>query len=358
MIGVGEEFNLSQTPKVVVLCPIYNDAWTLHRFLSVASTFADHIVVADQASTDGSQAICREFPKVILLDCPSDSLKTRRLLLVNEARKIEGPRLLLAIDADEILSSNLMTSIEWQTVLSSPPGTIIAITRFELWKTPLYYKPLTLVDRDRWLIFGFMDDGSEYDPGEGGTGAHGRVFPRYRLIETAGKRVLQLNEIVMLHYQFTDFQRAQSKCRWYLCLERSNDPERNPTQLHRFYTQYINENLRYPLQPVPREWLLGWQERSIDVTTVHRERYYWYDWEVLRMFEQHGTRIFRHEDIWCVDWEAIRQIGLEMGIPDLPQRPIKDPRTKLERYLTVLCRRTQNTKWQRPADIFLRLMGR
>ena len=260
---------MSQGPKVIVLCPIHNDAWTLHRFLSVTSTFADHIIVADQASTDGSQAICKEFPKVILLDYPNDSLRTRRVLLVNEARKIEGPRLLLAIDADEILSSNLVTSLEWQTLLSSPPGTIIAICRIELWKTPLYYKPIYPINRYNWMTFGFMDDGSEYDPGGGG------VFIGNRLIETPGKRVLQLNEIVLLHYQYTDFQRAQSKTQWYQCFDRSNDPKRNPTQLHRFYNQYISENLRYAPQPVDMEWFRGWQERGIDVTTVHRDRYYW-----------------------------------------------------------------------------------
>ena len=340
----------TQRPKIIVLCPVRNEEWILRRFLSVTSVFADHIIVADQRSTDGSREICKEFPKVILVDNPHEfSNVKRQRLLIEEARKIPGPRLLLALDADEILSANVLVSTEWQTMLSSLIGTVIAAPRIDLWKTPLYYRPLSTVTPSNWMPFGFMDDGSEHS---------GPLIHSPRIPQPIDRVVFRFNEVVILHYQCTDFQRALSKNRWYLCFERINDPDRNPTELHRMFRQYISEPPPYPPQPCPSKWFDGWIARGIDMTSIRHEPYYWWDWEVLRMFEKYGERMFRHEDVWYVDWEAIRQAGLEMGIPDLPQRPIKDPRTKLERYLTVLCRRTQNTKWQRLADRVLHLMGR
>ena len=49
----------SQRPTVIVICAVRNEAWILPRFLAVASHIADHIIVADQGSTDGSRDICR-----------------------------------------------------------------------------------------------------------------------------------------------------------------------------------------------------------------------------------------------------------------------------------------------------------
>ncbi len=340
-----------QCPTIIVLCPVRNEAWILRRFLSVASVIADHIIVADQMSTDRSREICQEFSKVVLIDNPHEYSDIKReRLLIEEARRIPGPRLLLALDADEILSANVLESIEWETMLSCPVGTLIAAPRIELWQTPLYYRPFSAVTPHGWVTFGFMDDGSEYN---------NEIFCSYpRIPQPIGRPVFRFNDVVILHYQFTDFQRALSKSRWYLCFARVTEPDRDPTEMHRFFTQYITEPKSYPPKPCPSKWFEGWIVRGMDMTSIQHEQYYWWDWEVLRMFEKYGERIFRHEDVWYIDWETIRQAGLEMGIPDLPQRPIKDPRTKLERYLTVLCRRTQNTKWQRLADRVLRLMRR
>ena len=59
---------MNQTPKIVVITPVKNEAWILDRFLAVTSQFADCIIIADQNSTDESKDICKKYPKVIVID--------------------------------------------------------------------------------------------------------------------------------------------------------------------------------------------------------------------------------------------------------------------------------------------------
>ena len=58
----------NRNPQLIVLTPVRNEAWVLRAFLTATSLWADKIIIADQMSTDGSREICKEFPKVILLD--------------------------------------------------------------------------------------------------------------------------------------------------------------------------------------------------------------------------------------------------------------------------------------------------
>ncbi|MFZ0503142.1 MAG: glycosyltransferase family 2 protein, partial [Chthoniobacterales bacterium] len=62
-----------EKPLVICLTPIKDEAWILERFLKCASTWADHIIIADQQSKDGSKEIARRFPKVTLIENNSES---------------------------------------------------------------------------------------------------------------------------------------------------------------------------------------------------------------------------------------------------------------------------------------------
>src|SRR3989449_6927486 len=93
---------VSDPVRVVVVTPVRNEAWILERFLSVTSRFADHIIIADQRSTDDSRAICGRYPKVRVIDNPTDEFneRERQLLLLRHARTIvPPPRVILALDA-------------------------------------------------------------------------------------------------------------------------------------------------------------------------------------------------------------------------------------------------------------------
>src|SRR4051812_45117660 len=119
---------MSSRPQVVCLTPVKDEAWILERFLAAASVWADHIVVADQGSTDGSRTIAARFEKVKLVENKSegyDEGARQRLLLETARAVVPGPRVLIALDADEALTAGATASPEWRRILESAPGTVL-----------------------------------------------------------------------------------------------------------------------------------------------------------------------------------------------------------------------------------------
>lgn len=113
-------------PLLIVLTPVYNEAWILRAFLKATSLWADYIIIADQMSDDGSRELYAQFPKVKVIDNPRKEMHqaaTRRLLF-DEAKKIEGDKILFALDADEFLSGNFVETEGWKTILNSEQGDV------------------------------------------------------------------------------------------------------------------------------------------------------------------------------------------------------------------------------------------
>src|SRR5205085_11499412 len=106
------------------------------RFLQVTSQFADHIVVADQNSTDGSVDLYGRYPKVILIRNNSEEYDEadRQKLLIQKARElIPEPKILLALDADEMLAANAMRTSGWESMLKAKPGTVLCFEKPDLY---------------------------------------------------------------------------------------------------------------------------------------------------------------------------------------------------------------------------------
>jgi hypothetical protein len=299
-------------PTLICLTPVRNEAWILDRFLRCASTWADHIIIADQASTDGSREIAARHPKVRVVHNPGTDFdeKSRQELLLAAAREIPGPRLLIALDADEVLSANHATSPEWVTLLAAAPGTQIYLERGDIYPfcqdIGVYHAP--------WL-FGFVDDSRAHR----GTFIHGPRVPQ----EKHGPK-LYLADIKVLHYQYTDWERMKSKHRLYEVIESLHDPRRSAISIYR---QYHHMDPPNPWRmPIPREWLEGYLRAGIDMTSTNVEGCYATDREILAHLEKSGTRRFARQAIWDVDW--VELAGLH-GFAQ-PER-FRDPRTPLEK---------------------------
>src|SRR5882762_2279488 len=77
--------------KVIALLPVRNEAWVLRHSLACLSAFCDVILVNDQASEDASREICREFPKVVLMESPVPRIcEQARWELWDAARHYDG----------------------------------------------------------------------------------------------------------------------------------------------------------------------------------------------------------------------------------------------------------------------------
>jgi glycosyltransferase involved in cell wall biosynthesis len=306
-------------PALVCVTPVLNEEWILERFLACAALWADHIVIADQGSTDRSREIARAHPKVILVENPMSHFDERvfRGLLIQAAREIPEPRLFIALDADEALTANWETSPEWQTLLSLEPGTVVKFDWLNM------YEGAKRGFIPEWEYpYGLMDDGTEYVADK---------IHTHRLPMPAHPPVLVLKEVKIIHFAPTEWTRYKSRQRWYQCWEVLNRPKRRATELYRFY--HSMDNPRGVVDMAP-EWLDGYRRRGIDLTSVRRQARYRWDGEVLDFFQQHGTAVFRRLDVWDVDWATLAAAWGH-------ERPPRDPRSLLDRLVLKYLRRTQ-----------------
>lgn len=311
-------------PRIICLTPVKNEEWILEKFLRCASLWADHIIVADQGSDDASRTIAARFPKVILVENAAASFHegNRQQLLVEAARKLPSPRILIALDADEILTPNFHSSPDWQKLLNADPGTIINFIwanirpdRKQYWSPPPK------------RAFGFVDDGSDFS----GVAIHSTRIPH-----PPGAPSITMNEIPVMHYQYVDWKRMESKHRWYQALEHQMDPEKSAVNIYRMY-HHMNAIGADELRTVPDWWFDDYERMGIDLRSVVKGRTYWWDRELLHLFEKRGTREFSQLAIWDVDWTAIARDNSFEGSVDT-----RDPRDLLEKLFHRYASMTQS----------------
>lgn len=300
---------MSATPTVICLTPVRNEAWILDRFFRCASVWADHIVVAEQGSDDGSLEIARAYPKVTLLENPSATFNEpeRQKMLIAAARRFPGPRILVALDADEALTANFRSSPDWAALLAAAPGTVVYFRWANLRPgVRSYWSPV------HSLPFAFVDDGSDHV---------GKAMHNPRVPVPPGAPQLRLQDIRVLHYQYADWDRMESKHRWYQCLERLAWPSRSAIEIYRTY-HHMYEVRRGDVHGLPDEWLSGYEALGIDMRSIGGQATYWWDREVLNLFASNTAERFRREAIWGVDWTALAKT-----ITPGTRVPCEDPRS-------------------------------
>ena len=301
---------MADRPQIVCVTPVKNEAWILDRFLEGVSLWADHIVVADQGSTDGTATIAARFPKVTVVENPQEEYDegARQRLLLAAARSVAGPRLIVALDADEALSANFAQSREWQELLAAAPGTV---ARFD-WVNLLPGLSRCWIPPEK-RVFAFMDDGAPHD----GTTIHSERLP-----VPSGAPEVGMEDVKVLHLQHVDPARMRSKQRWYQCLEAINDPAKRPIQLYRQY-HWMDALPRDEVHPANPEWLAGYRERGIEVLPAPNGARFWWDDDVLEWMKEHGSDRLRRLDVWDFD-----------GAPS-------DPRSRFDRAVHRWLERTQ-----------------
>ncbi|MEK6278275.1 MAG: glycosyltransferase family 2 protein [Actinomycetota bacterium] len=324
-------------PAVICLTPIHNEQWILDAFLRSATRWADHVIIADQGSTDRSRAIASGFESAALIENPGSEYNEafRQRILIEEARRIPGKRLLFALDADEMLSHNWYRSADWQRALSAPPGTVIWAQRVNL------YPGL----RECWFESGlhplaYVDDGAEHA---------GPPIHSVRLPIGDGSQGLRLEQTVLLHFQYIGWEEMKAKQRWYQCWELLNTPELRPIETYRRY-HHMDAIPAHARQPVPDEWIDPAQLEQLRGLRPGR-RAYW-DSQVLGLLDLHGAARFRRLEIWDTDWvQLARGAGLSS-----PER-FADPRDRLTRRVHSWLARTQRPKRRLPTRVTERLLG-
>ena len=267
--------------KIIVLTPVKNEAWILPLFCKSTSLWADYIIIADQWSTDGSREIARAFPKVVLIDNDSLDLDEnyRDKILIGKAREITGNNaILFRLDADEIITPNF-DSNEWNDIRQSSAGT------FWRFKWLQIYPGFKQYWENNSAFGAFIDDGRDYS-GHGIIHARELFFPK----ESDAQHVAK--EIGILHYQFVDWSRMQSKHRYYQCFEHINFPDKSAIEIYRTYHWMYNNAL--PKTKMSKQWIEEYRKKGICIEEIAIEKEYWWDKKVEEYLTKYTPKFFRH----------------------------------------------------------------
>ena len=80
--------------KVICLTPVRNESWIIKPFLAASKMWADHVIVADQGSTDGTLELLQSTRDVetIINAAKTYDERHRQRLLVDKAREFQERR--------------------------------------------------------------------------------------------------------------------------------------------------------------------------------------------------------------------------------------------------------------------------
>jgi hypothetical protein len=307
--------------------------------------YCDHIIVADQRSTDGSSEFLARTANVTrVINNDLEFNETNRIkLMVAKARHILSSPILLFLDADETLSANILFSLEWKSFVKSEPGT----TGYFRW-VQLYGSVKRYIARGKTGIpvhmpFAFVDDGRDFDDG---TLMHGPRGPGL----SNPTRAFFFNDVVNLHFFLTNRIIFKKKQNWYKLywLKKGG----RYFHINRNHATYESISLK-ETEASPIEWYEGFQKNQIDIFSAENPALTWYDIEILNFMNANGTRSLWLLDIWNQDWEKLRKLANELGVPDIPGKPITPPPKIVRMYNDTVLGRINAREAMRSVSRFL-----
>ena len=285
--------------KIIVVMPVKNEEWILENSLKAASLFADHIIVADQNSTDKTPEICKRFDKVIVIQNPNKFHTSNvRLQLLNAAREFTGHNAIFSFDADEIPTSHILTNDFKEKLMNLPKGSSISFQWINLWRSLLKYRDDNSVWANSWKHFGFIDDRKSNYTTLNVISDHTSRVPLATL-----EKNNKFDFPKVLHFQFVDWERMLAKQRYYRVAELVQRGKGFLTSIKINFKYYpTKDEGKIFLKDLPGEWIKVWLEKSIKVNEIKKDYFYWQEAESKKFFKQYGTEYFKWLDIWDKDW--------------------------------------------------------
>lgn len=325
-----------QSPLIIVMTPVRNEAWVLRAFLEATSLWADYIIIADQMSNDGSREIAKEYSKVILVDNNRKEMHqaaTRRLLF-EEARKIEGEKLLFTLDADEFLSGDFENTADWQKIMNSRPDDSFCwrwmnLKRNDITKYSTFEHYYWCVHDSEALWKGQFPDNFIHEW-------------RIPWSPNADKsHIFYLDDFCSIHLARVNQLRQENKERFYQVSTVGQKRKVSKVSLYRQY--HAEEKLEY--MDVPKNAYQFYEKNGLDIwkyIDMNDDGNY-YTSEILDYFRKDGIKKYASLDIWDYDW--------------MKKNGIKDPRNVFQKMLHRYLHETNShskSLWVRCIDRLLK----
>lgn len=269
--------------KTITLLPVKNEAWILPYTLENFSQFSDHIIIADQHSTDGSREIYKRFPKVSVIDNDFSGASNKiRWNLLREARKITGNNLIICLDADELLSPK---AVEKMKEFGNEEAISFQADWIQLIEDGTKYR-IDGVWKGSTKEFAFIDDklNVQYEEKELLIDHTARIPKIKKQIKT---------EYPILHLHYMAKMRSEIKQAWYMCIELLNGI--NPIRInHRYSVAQFDSIIPAKIEPSWVENIIMPPQEVFTDTYEERQK------EVLDMLAKKGALYFEPLDIWHI----------------------------------------------------------
>lgn len=293
--------------KVITLVPVKNESWILSDSLRNFCSFSDHVIVADQNSTDDTVTTCSRFNKVTLIKNPYQAHTNQiRWLLLDEARKIEGNNIIIYLDADELLSPTCVNTIKEIAKKS------IEVTGFSAdWIQLLNSYKTHRVDgvwKNNYKEFAFLDDRIiDYD--------------RTKITNDHSNRIPEIENIIhvsppILHLQYLAKQRCDIKQAFYMCTELLQG--RLPQKInYRYAVAMFSKKTK--VEKTPDAWHENIHLPNENIFTLQDTIKLN---QVLELFKEKGVLTFEPLNIWYIPElhkEFVKTVGKEPKIKTYPK---------------------------------------
>ena len=273
--------------KIIVLSAIRNEDWILQPFLKATSLFADSIILFDQSQTSEVSKLVRIFPKIIYIRNETKELDEnyRQEVLISAARSISSNAILIALDVDEFFTEKFFHR-EFQNKLHAlTPGYGINFNMLNIFND---FQQAWEVKMNPII---YADNGAPF--------VHKKIIHNYRL-PFEDKKILREEEVKVYHFQFLDWERMKSKHRWYQVMERILYEEKSAIEIFRLYN-HMNSIPKRKKKNIARKDFTHYGNNQIDLTRevdYQTKSAYWWDAEVIKMFNNHRDVNFQKLDIW------------------------------------------------------------
>jgi GTP:adenosylcobinamide-phosphate guanylyltransferase len=275
--------------KIIVITPILNEAWILPFVLKNFSSFADHIIIADQNSTDESREVCKKFEKVKVINNPYKGYTNEvRFMLLDEARKIEGEgNLIVQLDADEFIHPSFINEIKDFTNKNAEKKSVAFSSEWlQMYNSDTTHR-VDGVWKNNYKAFAFIDYREiDYDRNYI-TNEHINRIPDI-------KKIIRLHTPI-LHVQYLAQKRCEIKQAVYMCTERSQGINPRKTNNRYSITKFLKN---IPVEKLEEKFYAG-------ILFPGKESYNTYDEDklkiILSLFKVHGSLFFEPLEIWHID---------------------------------------------------------
>ncbi len=293
--------------KIITLLPVKNEGWILRSTLKNMSDFSDHIIIADQNSTDDSSSIYKEFEKVNVIqnNNQNHNNSVRWQLLDYSREKFGINNLIICIDADEMIQPDAIQYIKNYISKNNNQSISFTFPWIQLWSGVEKHR-VDSVWENNYKGIAFLDNGDiDYERKKILNDHTGRI--------PVCSKEIKIDQFPLLHYQYIDLNQSEIKQIWYKCSELISG--NNAKKINYKYSVAINNNVI--LEPINKDWLKYLPLVSFQYNINTDWRYI----EIIKWFNQKGILFFESLDIWYIkEFKElfIRKIGRNPKVKKYP----------------------------------------